>query len=193
MYSQFDEEKYILEALKEITTGTFLDLGAWHATEFSNTRALFERGWRGILVEPSPGPMLGLLKEYGDEERITLIQACVVIEGSLVRLHVTDDATSTTEEGNFEQWKETSRFHGSMLCPGITLEQFSNQFGGFDMVNIDVEGTSVNLFHRMLELGWRPRCVVVEHDERTTELLAAATAAGYHCTLANGTNVVLVQ
>lgn len=61
MYSQQDEEKYILEALEGIT-GTFLDIGAWHPTDKSNTRRLIELGWSGVLIEPSPGPFINLMR-----------------------------------------------------------------------------------------------------------------------------------
>ena len=32
----------------------FLEIGAYHPEEFSNTRALVELGWGGVYVEPSP-------------------------------------------------------------------------------------------------------------------------------------------
>ena len=62
MYSQRDEEKYILEAFDGKTDGRFLDIGAWHPTVFSNTRALIEMGWSGVMIEPSPGPFLNIVR-----------------------------------------------------------------------------------------------------------------------------------
>jgi hypothetical protein len=44
-----------------------------------------------------------------------------------------------------------------------------------------------------MELDWDARCICVEHDERTTELLKAATKRGYRCTYANGTNLIVVK
>ena len=41
MYSQNQEEKYILKHFKD-KQGTFLDLGAYDGKELSNTRALVE-------------------------------------------------------------------------------------------------------------------------------------------------------
>ena len=64
---------------------------------------------------------------------------------------------------------------------------------GFDFVNIDTEGTSVEVLHRLFMLGKTPKCICVEHDERTTEAMAAATALGYACTYVNGENLVLVR
>ncbi len=198
-YSQGNEEAAILAAFYErgnpdtYKEGRFLDIGAFHATQLSNTRALFEQGWSGVMMEPSPGPMNGLLAAYGNEPRITLIQAAVGIEPGLLPMHISGDALSTSEAANYELWKDKGGFVGKMLVPVVTFEQISNQFGGFDFVSIDVEGNSVNLFLRALALGWEPRCFCVEHDNRLAELLTMATGKGYVATMTNSCNVVLVK
>ncbi len=61
MYSQNDEERVILELVGD-GKGRFLDIGAFDGVMFSNTRALVERGWCGICVEPNPFTFLKLLK-----------------------------------------------------------------------------------------------------------------------------------
>lgn len=194
MYSQYDEETHILEAFKHHGLGgAFLDLGAYHPTEKSNTRALFELGWSGVMFEPSPGPMRALLAAYGNEPRITLIQAAVGIEAGLTSMWISEDAVSTSEDSQHEIWKDAGGYVGKMLVPVITPPQIANQFGGFDFVNLDVEGKSVDLFTYMLSLGWAPRCWSVEHDNRLAELLTAATAKGYVATMTNSCNVVLVK
>lgn len=191
MYSQYDEEFHILQAFDH-RDGRFLDVGAYHPTEKSNTRALFELGWSGVMVEPSPGPMKALLKEYGNEPRITLIQACVAIEPGLVNLNVSDDAVSTSDAGVHETWKEAGGYFGTMLVPGITLESIANQFGGFDFINFDAEGCSVDLLQRMLALEWGPRCVCCETDGREAEIISTASSR-YNVVYGNGTNILLVR
>ena len=199
VYSQFEEEKYILGAFKiqdadeRFLTGRFLDIGACHPTDKSNTRALFELGWGGVMIEPSPVPMRNLLEAYGTETRIQLVQACVTINPGLVELHVTDDLTSTTKDAQYEQWRSTSKFIGSMIVPGLHLEYIAQKFGGFDFVNIDAEGESADLFLGTLRAGWQSKCVCVEHDGREGEIISAATPLHYHVVYGNGTNLVLVR
>src|SRR5690349_12594575 len=160
-YSQQDEETHILRNTPEV--GQFLDIGAWNAKELSNTRALFERGWSGILIEPSPLPFDGLLREYGREERIILINGAVGFERGLGRIEATADAVSTMDSGVQSIWKDRGGYYGQFYTPRITLEDLFNQFGGqFDFVNIDAEGLSVDLFLKFLSLGPRPQCFCVE-------------------------------
>ncbi len=202
-YSQYGEQDAVLAAFGFDPDGhghgpdkadcRFLDIGAYHPTDKSNTRALYELGWSGVMIEPAPGPMHALLKEYGNEPRITLIQAAVAHESGIVPMWISDDAVSTTEDSQHEVWKDAGGYFGRLYVPTITLEQISNQFGGFDFINLDVEGRSVDLFVRACALGWEPRAWCVEHDNRLAELLSMATEKGYMATMTNGCNVALVK
>jgi len=202
IYSQYSEQSYILEAFEvdggnagiNYTRGRFLDIGAHHPTDKSNTRALIELGWSGLLIEPSPGPFINLMRAcvicghvptelygerkrqccvvcgcelYGHTTRLTLIQACVATVPGLVLLQLSDDALSSS--GNVQKWKDAGAiFYGQALVPAITPEQISNQFGGFDMINIDTEGTSAELFLHIVELAAhrRARLATALHRRR---------------------------
>jgi hypothetical protein len=238
-YSQFDEQDAILAAFglqpwqtnlsPGNTDGRFLDLGAWDPITFSNTRALVELGWSGVMIEPSPGPFLELMlcctkcgdnidtrkrakrlkydaagdpapecdkcgaARYGFDERFTLILGAVGLEAGFTRICATDDALSTSDEGSRKKWERIGGFYGWLTTPTITLEQIANQFGGFDFVNIDVEGQSTDILLKMLALGWQPKCICVETDGRDQEIISAATPLHYHVTYGNGTNLVLVR
>jgi hypothetical protein len=172
--------------------GRFLDIGAFNATTFSNTRALYELGWSGILVEPSPGPLHGLVKAYGNDSRIKIIGGAITVQGGLLELEITDDAvTMAADAPQLEQWRSAGGFFGKLTVPSISMQQFFDQFGGaFDFVNIDTEGTSFDLFVSMLGIGPRPRCVCLEHDNRLVEIAQYAESANYRQVHLNGTNVI---
>ena len=192
-FSQYDEEQAILAAFGGKTDGYFLDIGAYSPDTFSNTRALFLRGWKGVMIEPSPGPMLGLLKEYGKEPRIHLLQAAASTSETPLEMWITDDSVSTADAATFEKWKDQVAFFGKMRVLAVTWQQISLWYGGFDFVNIDAEGISVELFKAMIDHEQRPGCCCVEHDGRLVELAAIATTAGYRMTYANGTNAVFTR
>lgn len=228
-YSQFGEQAHILGALAEAgftSVGRFLDIGCWDPITFSNTRALVELGWSGVLVEPAPGPMLELLrccpnpqcavgiderkhevygerkqrpcencggKRYGFDERFTIIQAAMGLLPGYSKICVTDDALSTNDEESRKKWDKVGGFYGWLTVPVITWELLTNQFGGFNFVNIDAEGVSADLFLKMLSLGIYPTVVCVEHDNRTTQLVSAATECSYRAIHCNGTNLVVAR
>ncbi len=191
-YSQYAEDLHIVKAVEGVASKRLLDLGAWHPTQFSNSRALIEAGWSAVLVEPSPGPLATLARGYCDWPGVEIISAAVGFDRHLLHLSVTDDAVSTTDAETLEKWKHAGGYYGKIWASQITLEHIFGQFGGgFEFVNIDTEGTSVDVFKRLMELGQRPQCVCVEHDGRIVELFQHAESAGYRQLHLNGTNMVL--
>jgi len=131
---------------------------------------------------------------YGFQSRVQLILGAVGLEPGFMKLSATDDALTTSPESSSRKtWDKDGGFYGDYLVPALTLEDIANRWGGFDFVNIDVEGTSTDLLLKMLALGWQPKCICCETDGRDQEILAAATPLHYTCTLGNGQNLVLVR
>ncbi|MDD2755302.1 MAG: FkbM family methyltransferase [Methanothrix sp.] len=52
-YAQNFEDVLLWRALKHIENGFYIDVGAWSPDIDSVTRAFYERGWRGINIEPN--------------------------------------------------------------------------------------------------------------------------------------------
>jgi FkbM family methyltransferase len=195
-YSQYDEQQAILGFFGTAypgRLGRFLDVGAWDPKTFSKTRALFELGWRGVLIDPSPYPLVNLIAEYGTTENMHIVSAAVAVEATMLKLHVSQDSISTTEQEHFETWETKAKYEGVLWVRSITMDDIFSQFGGFDFINLDAEGVSVDLFHQMLKSGGKPPCCCVEHDNRLAELAAAATAVGYRLIYSNGTNAVFTR
>lgn len=190
-YSQYGEDLHIAKAVQTAPNKRLLDLGAWHATQLSNSRALIESGWAAVLVEPSPGPFVGLVKEYGNNDKITLINAPIGADRHCALMHATDDAVSTTDEGVRQRWAAQGGYYGKFWSPYLTIADLFNQFGGgYEFINIDTEGTSVEVFRTLLTLGALPRCFCVEHDDRVVEANQLAAGKGYKQIHLNGTNVI---
>ena len=194
-YSQSGEQEYILKALgfddpageKPLgPIGHLLDIGAWNAKTFSNSRALIELGWSAVLFEPSPGPLRGLVEEYGNNPRVEVVGLPVTLLSEIIKLRCTDDALSAdaTNASHLKTW-DGYGFYGTMTTRGLSLASVFEYWGGFDFVSIDTEGTSVDLFALMIRLASGPfpvklpRCVCVEHENRWDELRKAAELGNY--------------
>ena len=193
MYSQNAEEQYILKATADLPEDwhRFLDIGACHPTALSNTRALYERGWGGVMIEPAPRAMETLIEEYGKVPRIALVQAVVAGERGLQQLHIYSDALSTTKTSGID---EKDHWRGDIYVPFITIADLFNQFGGgYGFINIDAEGTSVELAMGLLALTNTTPCICVEYDGDNRGLLNAMTAAGYKLVYSSQENGVFAK
>lgn len=118
MYSQSSEEQAILDAVGD-KTGTFIDIGAYDGKTFSNTLALVERGWSGVMVEPSLAGFSQLLDRHGSNPRITLVHGIVGHGAGLTGFWNTDDAVSTTQQGNYDRWKHSTRYQAKIIMAQI--------------------------------------------------------------------------
>jgi len=52
MYSQLGQDKFVLDKVGRENTGFFVEVGASHPENFSNSLALEEANWLGICVDP---------------------------------------------------------------------------------------------------------------------------------------------
>jgi FkbM family methyltransferase len=52
-YAQNFEDVMLWRALKHVESGFYIDVGAAHPDDYSVTRAFYDRGWRGINIEPT--------------------------------------------------------------------------------------------------------------------------------------------
>ncbi len=191
IYSQNSEEIHIARIVGD-QPGRFLDIGAYNPKLFSNTRALYERGWSGVMVEASPGPFMDMLIEYGKSDRIELVCAAVAPARGLQMFHHSEAGVGTSNEAHYQKWRDKAEFEGRFWASAILLGDLIQQFGReFDFINIDVEGGSADLFlHALLDHRLRPKCWCVEHDARHEDLTIEALKCGYSRYHINGENVI---
>lgn len=142
-YSQNNEQEIILNHFRDrVTPGRFLDIGAYNGTDLSNTRALLELGWSGVLVEPNPYnlvPLMDSTREFGSRAIIVSTAIGGPLLPVLKRLRLDD----TPGRG----WAATiSETNPGVLTQSQTLLYVSTLpvdelfgFGPFDFISIDAE------------------------------------------------------
>lgn len=193
-YSQNGEEAAILEYFAcRATPGRFIDVGAYTGVELSNTRALAELGWTGVFVEPSPHAMAALQRNYAGRTGYDFICAALALHAGPILLHDCPDALSTTEPENVAKWAAAGTRFTPIWTHAITWEWLLNRFAGpFDFVNIDTEGTSMDLFFSFPVQAARPSVICVEHDgEANAKAMRSFTRTlGYSEIYFDGNNVL---
>jgi FkbM family methyltransferase len=193
-HSQKDEDFVIAKSVEHIQNGRYLDIGAFDGINYSNTWALTEqRGWSGIMVEAGLHAFLKLLENHELNDKLTLVHAAIGVGKSGLQPFWENHATfSTTLASNRDRF-HFEGFSPQFYTPVVSMAWLFEAFPGpIDVLSIDTEGTSVDLFKAFTAMGCcKPRCICVEHDGRVDEVLAHAAMYGYHQIMGNEENCVL--
>lgn len=181
MHSQRDEEPVILANAPSV--GRYCDIGAYDGITFSNTRALSERGWSGVLIEPSPESFAGLMKNSEPyRSRLDLVNALVVphrnLDSGLVRFYANPDAVATTEEKHKAKWEHAVKFTPIWVAAISIAEIISHFKPPFDFINIDTEGTSGDVLKAISLDAVGCNLICVEKDENRDSIIAHLESAG---------------
>ena len=162
--SQYGEHEFILEhfAGRDPSTLSFMDVGAFDGRSLSNTWPLAQAGWSGLCVEPSPPAFCWLMKHYADNPRVQLLNACIVA-GQHPANHLrpprpflvnTADCYSADYMSTLVP-DHAAKFACSpfreILTPCLTWWDVVGCPAGrrFSFINIDTEGTNLEVFLAM--------------------------------------------
>lgn len=143
-YSQNNEEQLLLEYFGD-RKGRLLDIGAYDGKELSNSLALIERGWGGVLVEPSPTKFLDLAKLHHGRDNITLINGAVSDRVAFVPFHFNHYWASTITDSPYYSGNKDHPFKHIYAVQTIDVANIMIQWGPFDFVNIDAEGEDMRI------------------------------------------------
>jgi len=190
-YSQNREQERILKAVGK-QPGRFLDIGAYDGNHSSNTRALIDLGWSGVLVEPGLEAFLALLQNHGDNPKLTLVHAAVGLSRRLVRFWNTSDVFSTLVESWKDTWSDVSNYRPSFLISSITLDDLLREIPGpVGFLSIDAEGLSPHIFQEFPLDRYNPRAIIVEHQGQADKCLDSARKSGYSEVYRNAENLLM--
>jgi FkbM family methyltransferase len=144
--------------------GTYVDLGAYHPILDSNTYHFYNMGWRGVCIEPNPGPIEAFREIRPEDE---LWKFGVAPTGGLLTYHRFANAGLNGFYGRdlVEQHIQNGQAYlGSTEVPCISVSDLIDRLRGrtVDLLNIDVETLDV---HLLREWDWsvcRPKVVCAE-------------------------------
>jgi len=201
MYSQNNEETFILNYFKE-TTGTFLDIGANDGVTLSNTWGLHLKGWTGTLVDASPTVFKRLETNYlGTED--TLIHAAVgatngkiILKESGALLGTGDTAlVSSTLESETNRWSSLNMPFTDVEVPLINFNTLLgiSKLKTFDLISIDIEGMELDVLPQMDLKALGCKMLIAEFNgQRQAEFDAIVLPQGYKLIHKNGENLIYV-
>ena len=170
-YAQNFEDVMLWRALGQVENGFYIDIGAQHPLEDSVSKAFYEKGWRGVHVEPTHAYATLLRQDRPDE---TVIEAAVSdAHGYITFYQLPESGLSTGDASiaaihreNGYQIDETRRGSAvnEITVPAITLADIFALSGDREIhwLKIDVEGMEKDVLQSWGAAPQRPWVVVVE-------------------------------
>lgn len=163
-FSQFGEDGFLDLYFVGRPTGFYVDVGAFHPFNASNTHLFYKRGWRGINIEPNPASFQAFLK-YRPRD---------------INLNVAVDRHD--QEVLFNCNEELSGIEGDSYLfrdrPGLTqcrvrarplasiLHEHMPKDTAIDFMSVDCEGHDTEVLHSNDWSKFRPRVILVEEHDR---------------------------
>lgn len=196
-FSQNDEQDTIGRIFNGVT-GRLLDIGAYVPSTFSNSRALLDLGWSGVLVEPAPGPFKDLLDYYGANPRVELVNCAVGLDQGLCEFYDScGDAVSTSSAQHKARWEAGagSKFRKYWLNM-VTVPDLVQQYGtNYNFLSLDVESLNFEIFKKIAGImaantAFRPKVLCVEHDGAHQAMREIVGSMAYREVSFNGENII---
>jgi hypothetical protein len=119
-YTRNFEDVILQRVFADIAQGFYLDVGASMPINDSNTYALYERGWRGIALEPLPFGQHWAQSRPEDQ----FLNVAVGARSGQVKLHVYQSSQiSSAMPTTVAHWKTHGRdAFKQLVVPCVTLE-----------------------------------------------------------------------
>lgn len=162
-YAQNFEDVMLWRALKHVEKGFYIDVGAWSPESDSVTKAFYDRGWRGINIEPDPGMCDRFKNDRRDDTNLCVAVADFNGEYPFHRLG--NSGLSTLDKriaGDFESRGMDVRV---FPVPVLTLNKiWRDHVGRRDVhfLKVDVEGFEERVIRGNNWRKHRPWVLVVE-------------------------------
>ncbi len=189
-YSQNKEENIILNYFGS-KVGRFVEIGAYHPIQLSNTRALVERGWSGIYIEANKRHVDTFEAFYQNEKQIETIFGALSLTDEPVTFYGCNDAVGTTDVKHKQKWSSLIAFDEGKTVPAFSIENLIKRTTGFDFLSLDTEGTSYQLFSFMPDEYLQSLSLIcIEHDTKIKDINYRMKGLGFKNLDLNGENAI---
>ncbi|WP_083522075.1 FkbM family methyltransferase [Desulfovibrio fairfieldensis] len=146
--------------------GFYVDIGAHHPQRFSNTYSFYQKGWRGINIDPLPGSMTHFEKERNEDINLEI---CVSADSGIVKYYLFDEPAYNTisEERaekvlslNVTRLKNIIDIQSKPLAD--LLDRYVPKGKSIDLMSIDVESMELPV---LMTNNWEkflPKLIIIE-------------------------------
>ena len=181
-FSQFGEDRWIINNLKIPKMGTFIDIGTADGITFSNTYYFEKLGWHGICFEPDPDNF-----NKAKKCRNNVIKAAISNKNSILDFYMSSISS------DWSSLKPTKYYSKVIKIKTYTLSEIleKKHISSIDILSIDTEGTEIDVWKSLDLSKIRPKIVIVEfvnQGKKNFNITSIFTKSDYklvHTTYAN--------
>ena len=161
-YAQNFEDVILYRALKSVTKGFYIDIGAEDPVSGSVSLAFYNMGWRGVHVEPN-SVYANKLRHARHDENVLEV-ALGVQTGTIEFYESANTGLSTTFINHVKSAEELGYKFITRSVRSLKTSEFLDRFTDRDVhwLKIDVEGSEKSVVEGWAPSQLRPWIVVVE-------------------------------
>lgn len=167
-YAQNFEDVMLWRALEDVQNGFYVDVGAYLPVTNSVTKAFYDRGWRGINIEPIGTPYRKLAE---NRPRDINLQIAVGQSDQETVLYEIKDGLSTLNPEVAQSHREDGYQVTESSIRVKTLNAIFEEHvrSSIHFLKIDVEGHEKEVLQGIDFSHWRPWIILVESTIPNTE------------------------
>ena len=159
---EFAEDIFIGRLLKDIQNGKYVDVGCYHPFKGSLTAKLYQKNWSGINIDISKTSID--LFNIARKKDINLNCAISNFNGK----------TFFFQNGIINQQNSLLKSNENQVkvdidCCTLNSVLESHGFNNFDYLNVDVEGTELDVIKSIDLIKYRPKLISIENNELLLE------------------------
>jgi FkbM family methyltransferase len=188
-FSQFGEDKWIVDNLHYPLKGIFVDVGASDGIYGNNTYFFEKIGWRGLCIDADPSHRASL------QANRRLVETCAV---SSIRGEVEfyQHNTDSTWSGIYCRGKDYTPIKVQSHRLEDLLELHS--IDKIDLLDIDVEGSELDVWNSFNPELYQPEVVIIEYSDtrqccNKTEIISVITEYPYNLAYTTPANLIFIR
>lgn len=169
-YAQNFEDVRLWRAFSDVREGRYLDIGTQDPLHDSVSLAFYERGWRGVHVEPTPVYAQAMRLARPDE---IVVQAAVSTKSGPMRFFEIPETGLSTGTAEIAQRHEKAGWQArEIVVPTVTLASLFDMLGDepIHWLKIDVEGMEQDVLQSWGDHPARPAALVIEATAPNTTM-----------------------